>query len=90
MKKNELIAKMVEKNGLTKKDNEACLNAFMESVCEALKGGDKVSLIGFGAFEVRNRAARKGVNPKTGEPMTIKASKNPTFKAGKSFKDMIV
>ena len=90
MKRNDIIAKMAEKTGLSKKDNEACLNAFIESIGEALKEGDKVSLVGFGSFEVRDRAERQGVNPKTGEPMTIKASKSPTFKAGKGLKDMIV
>ncbi|MFI3226422.1 MAG: HU family DNA-binding protein [Clostridia bacterium] len=90
MKKNELIAAMAEKNGLSKKDNEMCLNAFIESIAGALKEGDKVSLVGFGSFEVRERAERQGVNPKTGEAITIKASKSPAFKAGKGLKDMIV
>lgn len=90
MKKNELLASMAEKNGLSKKDNEICLNAFIESLTDALKEGEKVSLVGFGSFEIRERAERLGVNPKTREPMTIKASKSPSFKASKSFKDMFI
>lgn len=90
MKKNDLIAAMAEKTGLSKKDTEATLNAFIETIGETLKAGDKVTLVGFGSFEVSERGERQGVNPRTGEAMTIKASKSPKFKAGKGFKDMIV
>lgn len=89
MKKTDLVAKMAENNGLSKKDNELALNAFIESVTEALKAGEKINLIGFGSFEVKDRAERKGVNPKTGETMTIKASKSPSFKAGKNLKETV-
>lgn len=89
MKKTDLIAKMAENNGLSKKDNELALNAFIESVTDALKSGDKVNLIGFGSFEVRDRAERQGVNPKTKEKITIPASKSPAFKAGKNLKDIV-
>lgn len=89
MNKAELIAGMTEKSGLTKKDAEKALNAFMETVEEALVSGEKVQLVGFGGFEVRERAERKGRNPKTREEMTIPASKAPVFKAGKALKDAV-
>lgn len=89
MNKTDLIAAMVEKSGLTKKDAEKALNAFVESVEGALKKGDKVQLVGFGTFEVRARAARTGVNPQTKKAIKIKASKAPAFKAGKAFKDAL-
>ena len=89
MNKTELVAAMAEKSGLSKKDTEKALNAFVESVEEAIKAGDKVSLIGFGTFETRERAAREGKNPRTGEKIKIAASKAPAFKAGKAFKDML-
>lgn len=89
MKKTELISAMAEKSGLSKKDSESALNAFIETITGALKEGDKVNLIGFGSFEVRERAERQGVNPKTGEAMTIKASKSPVFKAGKGIKEAV-
>ena len=89
MNKAELVAAMAEKAGLSKKDAEKALNAFIESVEESVKAGDKVSLIGFGTFETRERAAREGKNPRTGEKIKIAASKAPAFKAGKAFKDML-
>ena len=89
MNKNELIAAMAEKSGLTKKDADRALAAFAESVEEALKQGDKVQLVGFGTFEVKVRAARTGINPQTKEPVEIQASKAPAFKAGKAFKDAL-
>ncbi len=89
MNKAELISSMSEKGDLTKVEAEKALNAFVESVEEALVNGDKVQLVGFGSFEVRERAARKGRNPQTKEEITIEASKAPVFKAGKSLKDMV-
>ncbi len=89
MNKSELIAKMSEKAELSKKDTEQALNAFVGSVEEALEDGDKVQLVGFGTFEVRHRAARKGKNPQTGEEITIKAADVPVFKAGKSLKEKV-
>ena len=87
MNKSELIAAMAEKSGLSKKDSEKALGAFMDTVVDALKDGDKVALVGFGTFDVRERAARTGLNPRTKEPIEIAASKAPSFKAGKAFKD---
>jgi len=87
--KSELIAKMAEKSGLTKKDNEVVLKAFIESVEETLEGGEKVQLVGFGTFETRERAARVGRNPRTKEEIQIPASKVPVFKVGKEFKDIV-
>ena len=89
MNKAELVAKMAEKSGMTKKDTEVALNSFMASVEEALVAGEKVQLVGFGTFETRERAAREGRNPATGESMVIKASKAPKFKAGKALKDLV-
>lgn len=89
MNKSELVSKMAEKGGLPKKDAEKALNAFVESVGESLEKGDKVQLIGFGTFEVRDRAQRKGMNPQTGEEITIQASKAPVFKAGKALKEKV-
>ncbi|MBE7003384.1 MAG: HU family DNA-binding protein [Ruminococcaceae bacterium] len=89
MNKTELIAAMAEKSELTKKDAEKALTAFLESVEEALKGGDKVQLVGFGTFEVKERAARTGINPQTKKPVEIAASKAPSFKAGKALKDAL-
>lgn len=89
MNKTELIAAMSEQSGLTKKDTEKALAAFLESVEGALKKGDKVQIVGFGTFEVKNRAARTGINPQTKKPVKIKASKAPSFKAGKAFKDAL-
>ena len=89
MNKSELIAAMAAKTGETKKDAEATLNAFVDVVTEALVKGDKVQLVGFGSFEVRKRAARKGRNPQTKEEIKIPASKAPVFKAGKALKDLV-
>lgn len=89
MNKTELIAAMAEKSELTKKDAEKALSAFLESVEDALKKGDKVQLVGFGTFEVKHRAARTGINPQTKKPVKINASKAPSFKAGKAFKDAL-
>ena len=89
MNKTELVAAMAEKAGLSKKDAEAALKAFTDTVAEELKKGDKIALVGFGTFEVSERAAREGRNPQTGETMTIAASKAPKFKAGKALKDAI-
>ena len=89
MNKTDLIAKIAESADLTKKDAEKALNAFVDSVESALKAGDKVQLVGFGSFEVRARAARKGRNPQTKQEITIPASKVPVFKAGKAFKDAV-
>lgn len=89
MNKTELVAAMAENAGLSKKDSEAALKAFIDTVSAQLKKDDKVTLVGFGTFEVSKRAARTGKNPQTGEAITIKASKAPKFKAGKALKDMI-
>ena len=89
MNKTELIAAMAEQSGLSKKDAEAALKAFTDVVANELKANGKVQLVGFGTFEVSERAAREGRNPQTGETMTIEASKAPKFKAGKALKDMI-
>ena len=89
MNKSDLIAAVAAKTGSTKKDAEATLNAFVDVVTEALVKGDKVQLVGFGSFEVRKRAARKGRNPQTKEEIKIPASKAPVFKAGKALKDLV-
>ena len=89
MNKNELIAAMAEKSELSKKDAGAALEAFTASVQDALKNGDKVQLVGFGTFEVKERAARTGINPQTKKPVQIAASKSPAFKAGKALKDAL-
>ena len=89
MNKTELVAAMAEQTNLSKKDAEAALKAFIDIVSEELKKGEKVQLVGFGTFEVSERAAREGRNPQTGETMEIKASKTPKFKAGKALKDMM-
>ena len=89
MNKNELIAAMAEKSGLSKKDAGAALEAFAEAVQDALREGDKVQIVGFGSFEVKNRAAHTGINPQTREPVEIAASKAPVFKAGKALKDSL-
>jgi len=88
--KAELVTSMAEKSGLTKKDVEAALNAFMKSVEEALIEGDKVQLVGFGTFDIRERKARKGRNPRNPEQVIeIPASKAPVFKAGKALKELV-
>ena len=89
MNKAELIAAIAAKTGETKKTAEKLVNAFVETVTEALTEGDKVQLVGFGSFEVRKRAARKGRNPRTKEEIKIPASKAPVFKAGKALKDLV-
>ena len=89
MNKAELINSMAEKTGLPKKEAEKALNAFMESVEEALINGDKIQLVGFGSFEVKDRAERKGRNPQTKEEITIPASRVPVFKVGKALKDAV-
>ena len=89
MNKAELIAAMAAKTGETKKAAEASLNAFVAVVEDSLKKGEKVQLVGFGSFEVRKRAARKGRNPQTKEEIKIPASKAPVFKAGKALKDLV-
>ena len=89
MNKVELIAAVAEKAGLSKKDSDKAVAAVLESIVDALASGDKVQLVGFGTFEVSERAAREGRNPQTGEAMTIAASKTPKFKAGKALKDSI-
>ena len=89
MNKQELISAIAEKANLSKKDSEAALGALVGAVEDALKKGDKVSLVGFGTFEVRERAARTGRNPQTGAEMKIAAAKVPAFKAGKALKDSI-
>ena len=89
MNKTELVANVAEKAGLTKKDAEKALGAVIESIEEALVEGDKIQLIGFGTFEVKDRAARTGRNPQTGKEIMIAASRNPVFKAGKALKDAV-
>ena len=89
MNKSELITSMSEKSKLTKKDAEAALKAFIETVEETLEKGDKVQLVGFGTFETRERAAREGRNPRTKEVINIPASTVPVFKAGKEFKERV-
>lgn len=89
MNKSELIAAISIKTGDTKKNSEASLNAMIEVITEALVKEDKVQLVGFGSFEVRKRAARKGRNPQTKEEIKIPASKAPVFKAGKALKDSV-
>ena len=89
MNKNELVASVAEKAGLTKKDAEKAANAFVETVQQSLVEGNKIQMIGFGTFEVKERAARTGRNPRTNEEIQIPASKNPVFKAGKALKDAV-
>lgn len=89
MTKKDLIAAIAEKAGLSKKDSEAALNAFISTVEDALKAGETVQLTGFGTFEVRERAERQALNPRTKEPITVAATKVPAFKAGKGLKDII-
>lgn len=89
MNKTELVAAVAEQAGLSRKDAEAAVKAFTDVVDDALKNGDKIQLVGFGTFEVSERAAREGRNPKTGESMKIEACKTPKFKAGKALKDLV-
>lgn len=89
MNKSELVAALAEKTGLTKKSAETSLNALVEIITDELKNGGKIQLVGFGTFETRKRAARKGRNPQTGEEMKISASTVPVFKVGKALKDSV-
>ena len=89
MNKSELVAAMAEKSGISRKDAEAALKAFTDVVTEELQKGGKIQLVGFGTFEISERAARTGRNPQTGEEMQIAASKAPKFKAGKALKDAV-
>ena len=89
MNKTELIAAVAEKAAISKKDADKAVAAFVDSVIDALKAGDKVQLVGFGTFEVRERAARTGINPLTKEKITVAASRVPAFKAGKALKDTV-
>lgn len=89
MNKTELITAIAEKTELSKKDAEKAVKAFTDVVVEELKKGEKIQLVGFGTFEVSERAARTGRNPQTGAEMKIPASKSPKFKAGKAFKDVL-
>ena len=89
MNKSELVAALAEKTEMTKKSAEASLNALVEIVTDELKNGGKIQLVGFGTFETRKRAARKGRNPQTKEEIKIPASKAPVFKAGKALKDLV-
>ena len=89
MNKTELIAEVAKKCGMSKKDAEKAVTTTFDTITEALSQGDKVQLVGFGSFETKHRAERTGRNPKTKESITIAASKVPTFKAGKAFKDAV-
>ncbi len=89
MNKNELIASIADKTELKKSDVEKVIKAFTETVTDELKNGEKIQLVGFGTFEVTEKAAREGRNPKTGETMKIAACKAPKFKAGKALKDAV-
>ena len=89
MNKAELVAAVAEKTALSKKDSAKAVNAAFEAITAALVGGDKVQLVGFGAFEVKERNARVGRNPKTKEEIQIPASRVPVFKAGKALKDVV-
>ncbi|WGM13884.1 HU family DNA-binding protein (plasmid) [Arsenophonus nasoniae] len=89
MNKTEIINQIAEKADLTKKDSEKALNAFIETVTEALKSCNDVQLVGFGSFQVKQRAAREGRNPQTGKPLKIAAANVPSFKAGKTLKEAV-
>ena len=89
MNKTDLVAAVAAKAEISKKDAEAAVAAVFASITDALADGDKVSLVGFGTFEVKTRAARTGLNPRTGEKLSIPASKAPAFKAGKALKDAV-
>ncbi|MCQ2487086.1 MAG: HU family DNA-binding protein [Clostridia bacterium] len=89
MNKTDLVNAVAAATGFTKKDAEKAVAAVIDAITAALKKGDKVQLVGFGTFEVRNRAAKKGHNPRTGEEMVVPASKLPAFKAGKALKDAV-
>ncbi|MBQ1256929.1 MAG: HU family DNA-binding protein [Clostridia bacterium] len=87
MNKAALIQKISEKSDLTRKQAEAALNAFLDTVTEALKNDEKVQIVGFGTFELRHRPEHQGLNPATLEPITVKATRTPCFKPGKSYKE---
>jgi DNA-binding protein HU-beta len=89
MNKGELVDKVAEKSGVTKKQADMVLSAAIEAIMETVSNGDKVTLVGFGSFERRDRKEREGRNPKTGETMVIPATKVPAFSAGKQFKEMV-
>lgn len=89
MNKSELVSAIAKEADVTKEVAQRVLDATITSITSSLKGGNQVSLVGFGSFKVNNRQARQGRNPKTGEPMTIAASKSPVFKAGKGLKDAV-
>ena len=89
MTKAELINVVAQKTELSKKDSDKAVSAVVDAITEALASGDKVSLVGFGTFEVKERGERKGINPRTKEEITIAASKLPCFKAGKALKDSV-
>jgi len=89
MNKAELIAQVAEKSDMTKKDAEKAVSSVLATIEEALSRGDKVQLVGFGTFEVRERSARKGRNPQTGEEIEIAAARVPVFKAGKSLREVV-
>ena len=89
MNKTDLVAAVAAKAEISKKDAEAAVSAVFASITDALADGDKVALVGFGTFEVKTRAARTGLNPRTGEKLSIPASKAPAFKAGKALKDAV-
>ena len=89
MNKTELVAAVAEETKLSKKDSQKAVNAVLETITYELEKGEKVTLVGFGTFEVRNRAERQGRNPATKETITIPASKSPAFKAGKGLKDRV-
>jgi DNA-binding protein HU-beta len=89
MTKADLITAVAEKADMKKKDADAAITAFIDTITETLKKGEKVQLVGFGSFEVRTRAAREGVNPQTQKKIKIPASKVPAFKAGKALKDAV-
>ena len=89
MNKSELIERVAAETDKTKKETGVMVDSILKAISDALEEGEKVTLIGFGNFEVRERAARTGRNPQTGEPMEISASKTPTFRAGKSLKEVV-
>ncbi|MCI8963128.1 MAG: HU family DNA-binding protein [Eubacterium sp.] len=89
MNKTELVAAIADQADLSKKDAEKALKAFVDVITDELKKGEKIQLVGFGSFEVTERAAREGINPLTKKPMSIPASKAPKFKAGKALKDAV-
>lgn len=89
MNKTELIAAVAEKADISKKDAEVAVGAVFGAITDALAAGEKIQLVGFGTFEVRERAEKQGRNPRTGEAMTVPASKLPAFKAGKALKDAV-